>query len=59
MLSLVVSTIAYFVASFFIRRRFEEMGLPRGLTRGLMIFCLAVAVAYGVGAAVDWGAAHI
>jgi hypothetical protein len=58
MLSLVVSTIVFFVASFFIKRKFDEMDLPKGMTRSLMVFCLAVAIAYGVAAAIDWVAGH-
>ncbi|HUN68167.1 MAG TPA: hypothetical protein VMU46_05175 [Burkholderiales bacterium] len=58
MLSLVVSTIVFFVASFFIKRHFEGMGLPKGMTRSLMVFCLALAVAYGAAAAVDWFVGH-
>jgi hypothetical protein len=54
MLSIIISTIVYFAASFFIKRRFVEMGLPAGMTRGLMVFCLSVAVAYAAAAAVDW-----
>jgi len=52
-LSLVVSTIAFFVASYFIKRRFDEMDLPKGMTRSLTIFVLALAVAYGAAWAVD------
>ena len=59
MLSIVISTIVYFVASFFIKQRFVDMGLPAGMTRGLMVFCLSVAVAYGAAAAVDWIAGHV
>ena len=59
MLSIVISTIAYFVASFFIKRRFEDMGLPKGMTRGLMVFCLSLAVAYGAAALVDWVVLHV
>ena len=59
MLSIVISTIVYFVASFFIKRRFVDMGLPAGMTRGLMVFCLSVAVAYGAAAAVDWIVGHV
>jgi cytochrome c oxidase assembly factor CtaG len=58
MRSLVVSTIVYFVAAFFIKRRFEDMGLPKGMTRSLMVFCLALVAAYGAAAGVDWLAAH-
>jgi hypothetical protein len=47
-LSLVVSTIAFFAASYFIKRRFDEMDLPRGMTRNVTIFVLALAIAYGV-----------
>jgi phosphoglycerol transferase MdoB-like AlkP superfamily enzyme len=48
LLSLVVSTIAFFAASYFIKRRFDEMDLPRGMTRNVTIFVLALAIAYGV-----------
>jgi len=46
--SLVLSTVAYFVASFLIKRRLEEMGIPKGMTRSIVIFVLALGVAYGV-----------
>jgi hypothetical protein len=46
-LSLVVSTIAFFAASYFIKRRFDEMDLPKGMTRNVTIFVLALAIAYG------------
>ena len=59
MLSLVISTIVFFVASFFIKRQFVGMGLPAGMTRGLMVFCLSVAIAYGVAAAIDWIVLHV
>ena len=54
MRSLIVSTIVYFVASFFIKRQFEAMDIPRGMTRSLMTFCLALMAAYAVAAALDW-----
>jgi hypothetical protein len=54
MRSLVVSTVVYFVAAFFIKRRFEVMDIPRGMSRNLMIFCLALLAAYGAAAALDW-----
>jgi hypothetical protein len=53
MLSLVLSTVAYFIASFFIKRHLEGMGIPKGMTRGLVIFVLAAAVAYGVAFLID------
>ena len=54
MRSLLVSTVVYFVAAFFIKRRFEAMDIPRGMTRTLMIFCLALLAAYGAAAGLDW-----
>ncbi len=47
--SLIASTIAFFVASYFIKRWMDESDIPKGVTRSLAIFALAVAVSYGVG----------
>jgi hypothetical protein len=59
MTSIVVSTIAFFVASWFIKRRLEQEDIPKGMTLNLIVFVLALAVSYGVAAAVDWVAAHV
>lgn len=48
MTSLVLSTIAFFVATFYIRRYLDGMGLPKTMTRGMVVFALALAIAYGV-----------
>jgi hypothetical protein len=48
MLTLVLSTIAFFVASYFIRRYLDEIGIPRTVTRALVIFILALGVSYAV-----------
>mgnify|MGYP003704906763 FL=1 len=53
MRGLIVSTIAYFVASFAIRRWLDTMDVPKGLTRSTVIFSGALIAAYGVAAAVD------
>jgi len=53
MASIVISTVVYFIAAFFIKRRLVEMGIPKGLTRGMVIFVFAAAVAYGVAYLVD------
>ena len=52
-LGLVDSTIVFFVASFFLKRKFDEMDIPKGMTRALLIFVLALAAAYGAGWVVD------
>jgi hypothetical protein len=54
MLSLALSTVAFFAASYFIKRYLEEMGLPQGMTRNIVVFVLAAAVSYGVAFLVDW-----
>ncbi len=59
MVSLVVSTIVFFVASYMIKRRFEDMDLPKGMTRSLMVFSLSLALAYAAAVAVDWIAGRV
>jgi hypothetical protein len=53
MTSLVLSTVAFFVASFYIKRYLDGIGVPKTMTRGLVVFVLALAVAYGVAFIVD------
>jgi hypothetical protein len=48
MTSIVVSTIAYFVAAYYIKRYLVEMGIPKGTTRGMVVFIGAAVVSYGV-----------
>jgi hypothetical protein len=48
MTNIVVSTIAYFVAAFYIKRYLVEMGIPKGMTRGMVVFVGAAVVSYGV-----------
>jgi hypothetical protein len=51
--SLLVSTVVFFVASYFIKRWMEGNDIPKGVTRSITIFTLAVALAYGAGWLVD------
>ena len=53
MTSLVVSTIAYFIAAFFIKRWLDDMDIPKSMTRSLVIFVGAAVVSYGVAFVVD------
>jgi hypothetical protein len=67
-LGLFVSTVVFFAATFFIKRqfdemdipkgmtrslKFDEMDIPKGMTRSLTIFALALALAYGAAWLVD------
>lgn len=54
LLSLALSTAAFFVASYFIKRYLDELSIPKGMTRSIVIFCFALAISYGVGVIVDW-----
>ena len=47
MTSIFVSIAVYFIAAFFIKRQLVEMGIPKGMTRGTVIFVGAAVVAYG------------
>ena len=53
MLSIVISTIAFFVASYYIKRWADDNDIPKGITRSIAIFVLAIALAYSVAWAVD------
>ena len=54
MLDLVLSTIAFFVASFFINRYLNDQGINKGMTRGILVFLLATVVSFITSSAIDW-----
>ena len=54
MLSIVLSTIAFFVATYFLRRYLDSMDIPKGMTRGTLIFVIALVIAYLVSFVVDY-----
>ena len=53
MLSFFLSTVAFVVAGWYIRRYLENIGIPKTMLRGFVVFVLALAVAYAVAALVD------
>ena len=53
MLSIVVSTIAFFVFGYFIKRWADDNDLPRGMTRNISVFVAALALSYAVAWLVD------
>ena len=53
MVSLVVSTIAFFVAAYFIKRHLDDMGIPKTMTRGVVVFILAATISYAVAWLID------
>ncbi len=54
MSSLVVSFIAFVLATYFIKRYLDSIDAPRGMTRTILIFLAAAMVSYGVAFLVDW-----
>ena len=54
MLSIALSTVAFFVAAYFIKRWLDDMDIPRSMTRSIVVFVAAAAVSYGVAFVVDW-----
>lgn len=59
MSSLIISTIVFFVAAWYFKRYLETQGIPKGMTRGMMVFTLAALVSYGTAALVDWAQVKI
>lgn len=51
--NIVISTIVFFVAVWYFNRRLNEQGIPKGMTRGLLVFVLAYLVSWGTGELVD------
>ena len=45
MLNIVFSTIAFFVATYLLRRYLDSMDIPKGMTRGTLIFIVALVIA--------------
>ncbi|MGA8865198.1 MAG: hypothetical protein WBM09_01710 [Gallionella sp.] len=57
--NLVISTIVFIIAAWFARRYLEEQGIPKGMTRGVVVFFFASLVSWGAGDLVDWAQVKI
>jgi predicted PurR-regulated permease PerM len=53
--NIIISTIVFVIAAWYVRRKLDEHGLPKGMARGLLVFVLAYLVSWVSGALVDWG----
>ena len=53
MFSLVLSTITFFVAGYFINRYLNSIDAPKGMTRSILQFCAALLIAYAAAFVVD------
>ncbi len=52
--NLFFSTLVFFVAAWYIHRYLEEQGVPKGMTRTMLVFVIASLLSWGAGAAADW-----
>jgi predicted PurR-regulated permease PerM len=52
--NLIISTLVFFIAARYLHRFLERQGLPKGLTRGTLVFALASLVSWGLGEMADW-----
>lgn len=52
--NLIISTLVFFIAAWYINCYLDEQGIPTGMTRSLLVFTLAALVSWGSGEAVDW-----
>ncbi len=54
MLNLILSTIAFFIAAWYINRYLDEQGISKGMIRGMLVFSLATLVSWGTGKMEVW-----
>jgi VIT1/CCC1 family predicted Fe2+/Mn2+ transporter len=54
MLSIVLSTIAFFLSAYYLKGYLENMGVPKSMTRGALIFSIALLISYVVAVVADY-----
>ena len=60
MLNLIISTIVFFVAAWYVNRYLDEqVMLPKGMARSVLVFLLASLVSWGAGEMTDWAQVKI
>ena len=52
--NLIISSLVFIIAAWYLQRYLEEQGLPKGMTRGTLVFALASLVSWGSGEMADW-----
>jgi hypothetical protein len=53
MLSFIISTVAFFVAAYYIRNYLDDIGVPKTMVRGLVISIVALGISYLIAFIVD------
>jgi hypothetical protein len=54
MWNLIISTLAFIIAGWYLHRYLEDQGIPKGTTRKMLVFLLASLVSWGAGDITDW-----
>ena len=54
MWNLIISTIVFIIAAWYIHRYMDEQEIPKGMTRAISVFVLASIVSWVAGEAADW-----
>lgn len=52
--NLVVSTLVFFIAAWYIQRYMDEQEMPKGMTRSILAFTFAYLLSWGAGEIADW-----
>lgn len=52
--SIVLSIIAFFVATYLLKRYLDNTDIPKGMTRSTLIFSIALLISYLVSLTVDY-----
>lgn len=52
--NIIVSTLVFIVAAWYLRRYLDAQGIPHSMARGLVVFVLAYIASWGSGEATDW-----
>jgi hypothetical protein len=59
MWNLIISTFVFFISAWYLNRFLDEQGIPKGMTRGILVFVLASLAAWGTGELADWSQATL
>ncbi len=51
---LIIPSVVFLAAAWYFHRHLDEQDMPKGLTRGILVFTLASVASFAAGAAVSW-----
>jgi hypothetical protein len=54
MWNMIISTLVFFITAWYINRYLNDQGIPKGMTRGILVLTLSYLTAWGAGQMVDW-----